>query len=216
MDKITYIKTHKRKSRFRFELFGFIYCSFMISIVIYYYLSGNAQLLFTKNIFIPPVDEKLNVLYFALIFMGMLSIVFNIGLVRVFRTRISYLLHGVQIIMNIALSCTGFFFRSGITGLLFDMYVIWSSVYFLTLFLCFFIEKIDYSKYGNRSMRISAIIIGSLYIIYAFQIITGLFDFVYNDYSFLFEICILCASFFYILFNSVYMLFKYESSSSIK
>jgi hypothetical protein len=188
----------------------------MISIVIYYYISGNAHLLFAKNIFFPPVDEKLNVLYFALIFMGMLSIVFNIGLIRVFRTRISYLLHGIQIIMNVALSCTGFFFKSEITGLLFDMYVIWSSVYFLTLFVCFFIEKRDYSKYGNRLMRMSSIVIGSLYIIYTFQIITGLFDFIYNDYSSVFEVCILCASFIYTLFNSIYMLFKYESSSSVK
>ncbi|MFA7673315.1 MAG: hypothetical protein WCY62_05630 [Clostridia bacterium] len=216
MDKITYLRTHKRKSRFKFELFGFLYCSLMISIMIYYYISADLQLLFSKSIFLPPVDEKLNVMYFSLIFMGMLSIVFNIGLVRMFRTRISYLLHGIQIIMNVALSCTGFFFKSEVTGWIFDMYVIWSSIYFLALFVCFFIEKIDYSKYGSRLMRVVAIIIGSLYIIYAFQIITGLLGSIYNNYSSVFELCILCASFIYALFNSIYMLFKYESSSNVK
>jgi hypothetical protein len=118
--------------------------------------------------------------------------------------------------MNVALSCTGFFFKSEMTEFFFDMYVILSSVYFLVLFVCFFIEKIDYSKYGSRFMRIVDIIIGSLYIIYTFQIMTGLFDFIYGDYSPIFEICILFASFIYILFNSIYMFFKYESNSNVK
>jgi uncharacterized membrane protein YphA (DoxX/SURF4 family) len=84
------------------------------------------------------------------------------------------------------------------------------------LILCFIFEKRDLSRYGSLFMRILDIVCGSIFILYAIQIITNLFEKHVSQYAGFVQLGLVFVSAIYILFNSIYILLKYESRFNIK
>jgi len=216
MHKLTYINSHKRNKRFVFEIFGLLYSFISLGILIYYFFNNDFISKISKSLFTKDFDILLKPFYFSLIFMGLLLIIFNFGFIRIFKTRISYILYPTQLVSNILLFLSGFLYGQEITRFLYDSHLISYSIYFIILILCFVFEKRDLSRYGSLFMRILDIVCGSIFILYAIQIITNLFEKYVSQYAGFVQLGLVFVSAIYILLNSIYILLKYESRFNIK
>ena len=216
MHKITYINSHKKKKRFAYEIFGFLYSLLILSILIYYLFKESFFSLMANDLFITDYNPALKPLYFILIFAGILLIMFNFGLIGIFKTRLSYLLYPVVFITGIMLSLSGFLYGQDLNIHIFNTYAISFSCFFIVLMLCFVFEKKDLSRYGSSFMRILDITCASFYILFSIWILSGLFENLYIRYSGFIQILLLVVSVVYIISNSMYIFLKYESRYNIK
>lgn len=216
MHKLTYINSHKRNKRFVFEIFGLLYSFLSIGVLIYYLCNNGFISKLSTDLFTKDFDILLKPFYFSLIFMGLLLIIFNFGFIRIFKTRISYILYPAHLLSNILLFLSGFLYGQEITRFLYNSHLIAYSIYFIVLMLCFIFEKRELSRYGSFFMRIFDIVCGSLFILYAIQIVTNLFEKYISQYAGFIQLSLVFVSAVYILFNAIYILLKYESRFNIK
>ncbi len=216
MHKITYINSHKRKKRFTYEIFGFMYSLLIISILLYYSLKGSLLTKMSNDLFITDYNPLFKPLYFILIFTGLLFIIFNIGYIGIFKTRLSYILYPLAIVSGLLLSLSGFLYGQDFGVHFFNIHLITYACYFLVLIVCFIFEKIDLSRYGSFFMRILSISCSSIYILYTLWMISGVFLNFRIQYSGYFQIFLMLISFIYIFSNSIYVLIKFESRNNIK
>lgn len=216
MRKITYINSHKRRKRFAYEIFGFLYSFLVLGILIYYVSRENFINLMANDLFIVDFNPLLKPFYFSLIFVSLLLLIFSIGVIRIIKTRISYFLYPVLIVSSILLFLSGFSYGKSYTSGLFDAYIIAYAVYFIVLYICFIFERRDMSKYGSVFMRIIDITCGSFFILLALQISTKIFKELVSGYKGYIQMAIILISGIYILANSIYVFLKYETRYNIR
>lgn len=216
MQKITYINSHKRRKRFAYEIFGFLYSFLVLGILIYYVLRENFISLIANDLFVKDFNPLMKPFYFSLVFLSLLFMIFNLGVIRIIKTRISYFLYPILIISSILLFLSGFLYGESYTSGLFDGYVIASAVYFIILYICFIFERRDMSKYGSVFMRIVDITCGSFFILFSLQISTKLFNELVSDYRGYMQMGIILISGIYIFANSIYVFLKYETRYNIR
>lgn len=216
MHKITFINSHKRKKRFTYEVFGFLYSVILIGIFIYYLANESDISKFANDLFTIDYDPSLKPFFFILIFSGLLLMIFNFGFIGIFKTRISFFLYPAAFLTCLFLSLSGFLYGQDIGFHIFNTHVITYAFYFLVLILCFIFEKPDLSKYGSCFMRITDMVCSIILILYALWTVSGVFAAFHARYCGYFQIFIIFTSLIYVMINSIYVLLKYESRYNIK
>lgn len=170
----------------------------------------------SEDIFRTDYDPSLKPLYFILIFMGLFLVIFNIGYIGIFKTRISYILYPLAIASGLSLSLSGFLYGQDLKIHIFNLHLIIYACYYIVLILCFIFEHRDLSRYGSLFMRILDITCSVIYILHVLWLLSGLFSNFRYQYDGYFQIFLIFISFIYIFSNSIYILLKFESRYNLK
>lgn len=213
MKKVAYFKSHKKKSGFPYEFFGLLYLVLSVGVFVYYYVNINLEVLLNFKIYNETTFDTFRGFYFSLIFLSIFYFIYNLGVIKLFKSRIKYPLYFITFVLTILYFVCGFFYDYKIVITLYDYLLYLQALYFILVILIFIFESSHLSYYGSKFMRIFFVICGISYIL-----LLGLkiFNFQHIKYEVIYLILMQGFVNLAVLGNSIYRFLKNKPHLSIK